>query len=55
MIAPWSARSQYALTPRNVSAGPMAPNLADRYFRVSLTDLFGGVYAPQSFASQESS
>ena len=24
MIAPWIARSQYALTPRNVSAGPMA-------------------------------
>ena len=26
MIAPWIARSQYALTPRNVSAGPIAPS-----------------------------
>ena len=24
-MAPWIARSQYALTPRNVSAGPIAP------------------------------
>ena len=26
MMAPWIARSQYALTPRNVSAGPIAPS-----------------------------
>src|SRR4030095_3260384 len=26
MIAPWIARSQYAFTPRTVSAGPIAPS-----------------------------
>ena len=29
MIAPWMARSQYALTPRNVSAGPIVPEQHD--------------------------